>query len=363
VTDPTSEIKKLALSTLRWQWQKAMGVFVIIHLAMTLPQALLPHIAFIPTPWVAASGVPETLWEPLAPDLQLIFILLAGGPIALSFANLSLLIVRGREYGYEASFYGFGNILRAVGVWLLMLLLVSMGALLLIFPGIVLAFVYSMVFYILADDPSIGVIRALRTSRAMMRGNKVNLLAVKFSFIGWALLLGLINISIDGLIGMFIPENYRTVADVLSVLLTCPFAAMFYMYFNAAHAVFYEMALGTRRIGFVADKYMMGQGPGPYGGYGGPYGPYGGGPGQPFGGQGGPYSGPEAPYGQGQPPGGQGQPYGPYGGEPGQPYNGQGVPHSGPEQPQDMPEGRPYGGGGQPDNAPKGQPQPPDDER
>ena len=60
--------------------------------------------------------------------------------------------------------------------------------LLLIVPAIIAAFSYSMVFYILADNPDISPTNALKKSKEMMMGYKWKIFFLGLSFLGWALL-------------------------------------------------------------------------------------------------------------------------------------------------------------------------------
>lgn len=60
--------------------------------------------------------------------------------------------------------------------------------LLLIIPGIVKSYAYSMVPYILADNPKIGYRRALELSNDMTKGQKFAMFVLDLSFIGWYLL-------------------------------------------------------------------------------------------------------------------------------------------------------------------------------
>lgn len=57
-----------------------------------------------------------------------------------------------------------------------------------IIPGIIKAYSYSMVPYILADNPNIGYRRALKLSMDMTRGYKWKIFVLQLSFIGWYLL-------------------------------------------------------------------------------------------------------------------------------------------------------------------------------
>ncbi|OMF23268.1 hypothetical protein BK133_24630 [Paenibacillus sp. FSL H8-0548] len=63
--------------------------------------------------------------------------------------------------------------------------------LLLIIPGIVKSYAYSMVPFILADNPNIGYRRAVDLSKQMTRGHKARIFVLDLSFLGW-ILLGLL---------------------------------------------------------------------------------------------------------------------------------------------------------------------------
>ena len=90
-----------------------------------------------------------------------------------------------KELGY--SFSG-GCYLKTVGAMVLVNVFVALWSLLLVIPGIIKIFEYYMVGYILADDPDMGVMDALRKSKEMMRGHKWNTFVLNLSFLGWKLL-------------------------------------------------------------------------------------------------------------------------------------------------------------------------------
>jgi len=120
--------------------------------------------------------------------LLMIVTLIISGPIALGFIIFSLNISRYNDPKVENIFEGFQNFKSAVGAYLLMLLFIFLWMLLLIIPGIIAAFSYSMTFYILADDPSISPMDAIDKSKAMMKGNKWKYFLLNLRFLGWALL-------------------------------------------------------------------------------------------------------------------------------------------------------------------------------
>ena len=120
--------------------------------------------------------------------LLMIVTLIISGPIALGFITFSLNISRDNDPKVENIFEGFQNFKSAVGAYLLMLLFIFLWMLLLIIPGIIAAFSYSMTFYILADDTSISPMDAIDKSKAMMKGNKWKYFLLNLRFLGWALL-------------------------------------------------------------------------------------------------------------------------------------------------------------------------------
>jgi uncharacterized membrane protein len=110
------------------------------------------------------------------------------GPLVLGLSIWSLNILRNDEFDLESLFAGFNNFAKALGTYLLMVLLIVLWSLLFIIPGIVKSLAYSQVIFILADEPEIGAMDALRKSEAMMKGNKT-----KYFLLG--LILGLLAIA------------------------------------------------------------------------------------------------------------------------------------------------------------------------
>jgi uncharacterized membrane protein len=88
-------------------------------------------------------------------------------------------------------------------------------SLLLIIPGIVKGYSYSMVPYILADNPNIGVKKAIALSNEMTMGHKSDMFVLDLSFIGWYL-LGIIALGIGVL--FVLPYENATKAELYLVL-------------------------------------------------------------------------------------------------------------------------------------------------
>ena len=77
---------------------------------------------------------------------------------------------------------------RNIGTLLLVAIKSVLWTCLFIIPGIIKIFEYSMIPYILADNPEITCKEAFKLSKQMMKGNKWRLFKLEFSFIGWLLL-------------------------------------------------------------------------------------------------------------------------------------------------------------------------------
>lgn len=109
-------------------------------------------------------------------------------------------------YGFDKERY-----LKVVGAMFLMNLFITLGMLLLVIPGILLALNYFAVPYLLSENPGLGIMETLRKSKAMMYGHRWELVVLILSFLGWHL-LGLITM---GLLHIFYvgPYMYATYAE------------------------------------------------------------------------------------------------------------------------------------------------------
>ncbi len=64
----------------------------------------------------------------------------------------------------------------------------TLWSLLFIIPGIVKAFSYSQMFFVMADNPKISVTKAMKISKIITKGNKGELFVMALSFLGWDIL-------------------------------------------------------------------------------------------------------------------------------------------------------------------------------
>ncbi len=67
-------------------------------------------------------------------------------------------------------------------------LIVMLGYICFIIPGIILTLSYSLVPIILIKKPELGIVETLKYSREKMQGHKLDAFVLGLSFIGWAIL-------------------------------------------------------------------------------------------------------------------------------------------------------------------------------
>lgn len=158
-------LMKMARESLTGKWGLAIGTYVVYILMIGAIQAT----------------------SELFPIAGLLSLIIAG-PMAVGLAIFSLNISRNEDARFEQIFQGFNNFATSLGAYFLMVIFILLWSLLLIIPGIIAALSYSMTFYILADDSSIGAMDAIDKSKKMMDGNKWKYFCLGLRFLGWALL-------------------------------------------------------------------------------------------------------------------------------------------------------------------------------
>ena len=157
-----SALMKMARESLKGKWGQVVGTFIVYFL-ITMGVQVVPVLG-------ALAGI------------------LISGPMALGLAFYCLSISRNKDIRLEMIFKGFENFGNAIGAYILILVFVILWMLLLIVPGIIAAFSYSMTFYIMADNNSIDIMEAINKSKSMMKGYKWKLFCLSLRFLGWILL-------------------------------------------------------------------------------------------------------------------------------------------------------------------------------
>ena len=165
MTTKNVELMKMARESLRDKWGIAIATFLIYALIIGI-----------------VKGSAETY-----PFVNLILLLISG-PLSLGIIKFTINISRNQEARIEQLFESFSNFGTSTGAYLLTVLFTLLWTLLLIIPGIIAALSYSMTFYIIADDDSIGAMDAIDKSKKMMYGHKWKYFRLLLRIFGLSLL-------------------------------------------------------------------------------------------------------------------------------------------------------------------------------
>jgi uncharacterized membrane protein len=139
------------------------------------------------------SEVVDSLWLELLDILLSLFVVL---PLSYGLSVSFLEYVRTNDLNIGRMFDAFkANYGRVIGVSLLEGLVCLLGLVVLIVPGVIFAIAVSMSFYILKDNPELGVIDVIKRSIQMMKGHKMEYFCLGLSFIGW-IILGILTLGI-----------------------------------------------------------------------------------------------------------------------------------------------------------------------
>lgn len=177
-----SELKQNAKDRLKNNWGLAIGIIIVCTLISCIPNLL----AEIDSESFAISII--------IPIITLVIT----GPLTIGQCKFFINLANRSNPKFSDLWYGFNNMLRAIGVTLLVGVIVFIGSILFIIPGIILAFMYSQVYYIMAENPEMSIMNCLKESSRIMKGHKMDLFILELSFLGWGILM-VITLGIAGL--------------------------------------------------------------------------------------------------------------------------------------------------------------------
>lgn len=142
-------------------------------------------------------------------------------PLAVGYTNHILRESRGQETHVSSLLFGFQVMWKAIVISLLTGLIVGLGAIFLVVPGVIAALMFTPAVMVLVDDPSKGPIRCMKESASLMRGHKWRLFKLEFSFFFWYLGSSLVTTLIGvPLLNIYLtPYIYLTRAEFYKELL------------------------------------------------------------------------------------------------------------------------------------------------
>ncbi len=119
--------------------------------------------------------------------------LIFGGVLELGLCQYLLKVYRGEDAGFSDLFGQFHRFLPGFCLKLFTTVLIFLGSLLLVIPGILMTYNYAMAPFILLENPGLGPIQAMKASRKFMKSLTGELFSLDLSFIGWQILSGLVG--------------------------------------------------------------------------------------------------------------------------------------------------------------------------
>jgi len=175
----SSQLKKAAKESLSGRW----GFAVLTVILFSIIQGV---------PGLFGSDIDEPA-NTMDLVVSLVSILLI--PVGVGWTWIAMSIARGEETKVTDLFEPYGMFFKVIGLAIVQLFFILLWLLLLVVPGIIKSFSYMLTFYILRDEPSIGILEAITRSRKMMDGHKMEAFLLLLSFIGWAL-LGIVTLGL-----------------------------------------------------------------------------------------------------------------------------------------------------------------------
>lgn len=151
----------------------------------------------------------------IVPILGSLVSIIISGPLMVGLYMFFLSFIRGEDAKTGQLYQGFNSFGNAFVAYLLMIIFILLWSILFIIPGVIACFSYSLTFFIIADEPKIDGFDALKLSKKMMNGNKMNLFFLGCRFSGW-FFVGMITFGI-GFIWVF-PYMMASIAKFYDVV-------------------------------------------------------------------------------------------------------------------------------------------------
>jgi uncharacterized membrane protein len=177
------------------------------------------------------------------------YLLFFSGVFTVGLCSFMIAFFRNKDINPGYIFNGFEYYFKCFALFFMVGLFTFLWLLLLVVPGIIAYIRYSQAYFILADDPTKGVMQCIEESKAMMNGNKEKYFLLALSYIGWLIL---------ATVPVFLLSDSKLIAsDMVSFLAST--AAAFLMcivlaYMKTAQTAFYDLLTGHLRAKPAFDE-------------------------------------------------------------------------------------------------------------
>lgn len=109
-------------------------------------------------------------------------------PLGIGTTAFFVSLIENTNFEAKDLFKYYHDFVKVISVTILMGLVVMLGYICFVIPGIILTLSYSLVPIILIKKPELGIVEILKYSREKMQGHKLDAFVLGLSFIGWAIL-------------------------------------------------------------------------------------------------------------------------------------------------------------------------------
>ncbi|MDR0853761.1 MAG: DUF975 family protein [Clostridiales Family XIII bacterium] len=255
VTEPVGNFRRRAADAMRGRVSMLYLVGLIYISCLTIPTAVIEGLngTFNKLAEVM-QGISTTMdvqkWYAENADalqatsnFSALYGILVTGTFALGLTIVHLAVIRRQEATSLSLFDGFAQLPKAVAIYVLTRIMIFLWTLLFVVPGVIAYYRYSLVYYIVIDNPQIGTLQAIRMSGDLMRGNKMKRFVLDLSFIPWCIPPVVIIVTI---LSFFSPSALESGGNALFAL---------YMFIYVLVAVLFSFVLNYRGVA-AADFYQ-----------------------------------------------------------------------------------------------------------
>lgn len=192
------ELKENAKDSLRNKWAESIKIVLLFFIITSVIELIyvIPATGFVMNEGIEylehfddLEGFPDYIQ--ILKSISSIVTIIIEALITFGFTSFFLKISRNEDVTYKELFSKTSMWLKFIGATLLIGLFTVLGFICLIIPGIIVAIGVSQTYYILLDNPDIGIMDAIKQSWQLMKGHKLDYFILQLSFIGWAILAAL----------------------------------------------------------------------------------------------------------------------------------------------------------------------------
>ncbi len=269
VTEPVSLIRASARKAMRGRMGILIASAVIYTLCVSVPIIVVEQITGV---WDVMERATEeyvtilqnslineisyevfneelTEWaQAYSPNLgaspaSFLFMLLVPGSLTLGLSVIQLRVLRGKEAYTDMVFSGFSNFMRATLLHLTRTIFMFLWMLILVIPGFIAYYRYSLAFFLLADNPTMSPLTALTLSKYYMQGNKGSRFVLDLSFIGWLALSYFVYLGFSSIAATLGADSSFFIQMMVSAVLSAIIFAPLIAYHGVTTAEYYHRVI------------------------------------------------------------------------------------------------------------------------